>query len=486
MKSSAQSKNAYLTIVLALCLTLVLSLCLTLIEGVRLNAGQLEAECIAEIASQSVMAEYHRELLRQYNLFAIDGSYGTQIAGVGNVEARLRYYVENNLNYDDIFLSEFLYRDFLGLQYKEAEVTGVSIMADDSGAVFRQCAVEAVKDDVGLGLLEELQGWLQSIEVNGLENSDRSGEKQALDEEIASYNGTIIETDDGELDIAEVTNPTDALEEKRRLGILKQVTTEEALSQKVISTAGLIEDRMQQGKINQGNIVQEKKEGLDALTESFLFREYLVRYMGHYGAEQEEDVLKYQLEYLIAGTESDVENLRTIANRICAIREAANAIYLMSSEEKWSEIVLLAEVVCSLIGLPELIPLMEGAILLGWAYAESVYDVKTLMAGGEVPLLKDDESWHYGLSTALAGEITDYGQQGEGLSYEDYLRVFLMLTDDDGLTKRAMNLIELDIRNTCGNEAFRLDACYVIVEADIVIESTYGYRYDLICRKNYE
>ena len=69
-------RNAYLTITLALCLAVILSLFLTLIDGVRRNGARLEAECVTDIGLQSIMAEYHRELMKQYNLFAIDSSYG--------------------------------------------------------------------------------------------------------------------------------------------------------------------------------------------------------------------------------------------------------------------------------------------------------------------------------------------------------------------------------------------------------------------------
>ena len=76
-----------------------------------------------------------------------------------------------------------------------------------------------------------------------------------------------------------------------------------------------------------------------------------------------------------------MDNLRSVANRICAVREAANAIYLLSDEEKQTQIRLAAELVCTLVALPELTPLLEGAILLGWAFAESIYDVRSLLAG---------------------------------------------------------------------------------------------------------
>ena len=128
---------------------------------------------------------------------------------------------------------------------------------------------------------------------------------------------------------------------------------------------------------------------------------------------------------------------------------------------------------------------METAILLGWAYAESVYDVKTLLAGGKVPLLKDRDSWHYSLQAALSGELNDGGEEGKGLSYLDYLRIFMTLTDLDLLTVRAMNMVEADIRQTAGNSLFRLDACYDGFQATIDISSSFGYKYELNRKRVY-
>ena len=73
--------KGYLTIYLSLTLMIMLSLCLTLIDGTRRSCVRLEAECITDAAVYSVMAEYHRELFRQYNLFYIDSSYGTEYFG---------------------------------------------------------------------------------------------------------------------------------------------------------------------------------------------------------------------------------------------------------------------------------------------------------------------------------------------------------------------------------------------------------------------
>lgn len=482
--------KGYLTVALTLCLAVILSLFLTLLEGARRNGARLEAECVMDIGLSSIMAEYHRELLRQYNLFAIDSSYGTASCGKANTEAHLSEYLSGNLRYDDIFLSDYLYRDFLGLYVEQAELTKLSILTDYGGAVFRGDAVEAVKADVGLGLLQELQGWVQKVEINGLEEGKEEARKQELDGEIKgwvdSYDGMMIEVREDEWRRAEVRNPTNELEATKRLGLLRLVVDEADVSANIIHTESLIQNRMRQGQVNHGNAAQDEQTQMEQLTEKFLFQEYLLRYMGHFGKECDEDALQYQIEYLIGGRDSDVENLKSVVNRLCILREAANAMYLISNQEKRAEIRMAALAACTVIALPALTPLLESAILLAWAYAESIYDVKSLLSGGRVPLLKDDGSWHYSLASALSGSLQDENTGGNGLAYEDYLRIFMMLTDVDTLTVRAMDMVEADIRKTPGNVSFRLDGCFRTVEACVRICSSHGFQYEITRQKSYE
>lgn len=481
-----KSANAYLTVYLALCITLIVSLCLTLIEGVRRNGARLETEIAAEIGLQSILAEYHRELFYQYNIFAVDSSYGTNLPAKANTERHLEQYLEKNLDVKDVFLGQWLYRDFFALSPAKVSVTKVSVLTDGGGAVFRSCAADAIRDDTGLNLMTELKDWLHVIEVNGLEERNVEEEKSSLDGEIQEYDGMEIDIGEEEPYVFHVSNPTDHLEAQRRKGILKLVFDEDSeLSANMIELQGLILDRMSQGKVNQGNIPVKQLSGGEQLLENFFFQEYLLRYMGHYGKEEEGDALRYQIEYLVAGGNSDVENLRTVLKRICAIREAANTLYLFSDSEKRGEAELVAQLVCDLAMVPELAPILEAAILLGWAYAESIYDVKTLVSGGRIPLLKDSENWHYSLGNALSGELGEREDTGSGLSYEDYLRIFMMCTDRDTLTARAMNMAEADMRMTPGNGAFRLDGCYAGLEAYIEVESGYGFGFEITRQKSY-
>ena len=477
-----RKKNGYLTVYMALCISVVLSLCLTLIEGARRSGAAMEAACVVDIGLQSVFAEYHRQLLEQYNLFAIDSSYGTSAPGSYNTEARLLYYLDKNLDLEDALLIPVGYRDFLKLGVDRVKMTGVSILTDQGGAVFRRKAVEAIKDDIGLSALAELAEWMEIIEVNGLEAAETQQEKEAADQSIREYE---YKDEKGEQHVG-VDNPTTVLEEKRGLGILRLVVEdEENLSKTTLDTSRLIGQRMRQGRISQGNLEQEETVWIEDLSERLFFQEYLLRYMGRYGQDEGKEALHYQIEYLIVGKENDTDNLRSVANRICALRETANAIYLWNDPVKNAEVELAAQAIGAALALPAIAPVLKVSMILGWAYAESVYDVKTLLSGGKVPLMKDETSWHYGLTAALSGELGDSSQGGYGMSYEDYLRVFMTLMDIDKLTGRAMDMVEADIRMTAGNGAFCLDGCYDRVEFDIRMSSGFGYVYQLNRRWSY-
>ena len=195
--------------------------------------------------------------------------------------------------------------------------------------------------------------------------------------------------------------------------------------------------------------------------------------------------MDYQLEYLLGGKEDDIANLRIAANRICLLRESANALYLYSDDVKSGQADALAAVIAFLTGAPEVKDLIKTSIILGWAYAESIYDVKMLFSGGKIPLMKSDDTWHYSLTNAL-NLWSEEGDCKTGLSYEDYLRVILMLEDSDRLTLRAMNMIEADIRETKGNKNFRLDACYNAVKVFVKIKSHFGYSFEMTREKSYE
>ena len=142
----------------------------------------------------------------------------------------------------------------------------------------------------------------------------------------------------------------------------------------------------------------------------------------------------------------------------------------------------LAIAVTSAVAMPELSELVKISLLFAWAYAESVYDVRSLLQGGRIPLLKTGETWHYSLSGMLdfaSDTAVEEGTEGAGLSYGDYLRVFLAIEGEREKTFRAMDSIEMDVRKCPGNSYFRLDTCVDYIEATVYTGSRYGFSHEI-------
>lgn len=470
---------AYLTIYLSLTLGVLLTLCLALIEGIRLSTFQLETACIADVGMDSILAEYHRALFQRYNLLALDSSYGTETFGRTNLEGRLAWYLDKNMTMQGEELTSTWtarrYKDFLRMHLDAAEITDFRLLSDEKGKTFHRLAVEAIKSDVGLSAAREVMEWMEVVEEYHLDTRDVEAEKLDADSQIAAYQGTELE--DEEIETLEFDNPTDVVEDAKKTGLLKQVLRDKRLSGKRIDQTVLISERAKRGKCNHGNMPEQNPSAFVQTADNLLFHEYMLSYFGNYREPKEESALDYEIEYVLMGKDSDKENLQKVLYRLLEIREAANATYLFSDSVKYAEAEVIAATVCTVTLQPELIELLTTSILLGWAYVESIYDLRVLINGGKIPLMKNSESWHYGLSGVISGLWEDVkdGDEKQGLSYEDYLRLLLVLAGEEKITARAMNVVEADVRKTQGNKAFRLDACYVQVKTMISVSSKYGY-----------
>ena len=354
-------------------------------------------------------------------------------------------------------------------------------MTDGDGLVFRRQAIEALRDDMGITAIQEVAGWLETVREYQLDTRDVEAEKKEADEIIASYQGKEIETEGDGKEILDFEDPTVVVENRKKRGILSLTLGDNELSGKRLNQSVLLLERKKAGKLLKGNLPLPEVSDTEKLTEKLEFSEYLMRYFGSFTDMAENSALDYELEYLIAGKDADADNLKGVLHRLLAMREAANATYLFSDKEKYGEADLAALAVSVVLLVPELQEVFRTAIILGWAYAESVYDLKVLLEGGRIPLIKTSKTWHYGLSGILADAWEELWnkeqamQQQDGLTYEDYLRILILLTGEEDLTLRAMNLVESDVRQKEGNQLFRLDACIVALKCRISVASGYGY-----------
>ena len=470
-------RKGYITVFLTLSLTLILSLVFTLIEGARISAVRMKFECVADIGMNSVLAEFHRELLEQYDLLFVDMSYGGNYANIGNTEAHLRNYMEKNLHPETKYTGFSGIRDFLAMDVGKVHIRQYSIASDDYGAVLKRQVTDFMSDYPLGAILEKVDSGVSELESYGLETKDVDGERQSYEAQIDEIGLTQQEVGDGQYEEVPLDNPADIANATRRSGVLNLVLEDPS---SVSAVKVPVEDYISHRARMQGTGVCAEAAAVSGEPNELVFQAYLFEKCGYYGQEMDKSLLKYQLEYILAGQDTDWQNLEYVAKRLLRWREAANVLYILTDSVKIAEAEAMALALTAVCLCPELAEPVKYTILFAWAYVESLQDVKSLLAGGRVPIYKSSADWKTGINSIkdVRGSLTQ-DDGGRGLNYQEYLGIMLFLQNKDTRTMRAMDIMEMDIRRTAGNSRFRMDACFDTYQADLSISSAFGYTYEM-------
>lgn len=198
-----------------------------------------------------------------------------------------------------------------------------------------------------------------------------------------------------------------------------------------------------------------------ALTEQILINEYLFIRFGNLLEPKEDRPLAYETEYVLAGRESDRQNLEAVAAELMLLRSGMNLIHLLGSEEKQMAAEALAILLVGFTGMKGAIDVTKLLILVVWAQAEGIADVRALFAGKRIPMLKDDTTWQLSFTKLLnlnASNLPYQMEEQKGLTYKDYLRLLLIKEDRGVRNGRIMDLIEGFVR-TRYDTGFSMKEC---------------------------
>ena len=453
--------SAYLTVYLSLVFGIVLSLLFVLIEGAATGAARAQSELVADLGLDSVFAEYNREVLKQYELFFMDASYGSENGGIGMVEKHLMEYLDYNMN-PESDLRLFGESTLLGLRCPYLEIEAASFASDENGLVWKAQAVQYMKAIYGGDIINTVKDHIDTVQMNGWMDRDVAGEviqqKQAF-EEVLSEKG-IVESGAESAEGFSYKNISGLFDKIVGGGLLMLVLPEgQSVSEAVVDGAPLFSERKRNGTINQGTGLHEGAERPDGILDELIYDSYLMRKCGCYGKAKQEGRLQYQIEYILCGGDSDAANLRRSAELLFAVRAAANLTSLYADSEKKSEVELVAAGICWLLAIPEFTDVLAFILAGVWALAESAADVRHLLHGKKVPLMKQGSEWHTSLAGIFGGSFYGEDRETAGLSYQDYLQVFLGVMDKNAKMARSLDVVEMDIRCTAGNRHFRMDQC---------------------------
>ena len=508
-KRKVKRKDGYLTVFLALSLPIILSLVFVLLDGARRNAIRMQTEFATDTAVNSVLAEFNRELFLQYDILMVDTSYGAGNPSASNTKEHVRKYLEKNLSSGG--LRSFRKGDFTGTSLKDLQLSETRFAADRNGqAVKEQIHAYMSAEPVGelaSGLLESINGfngfgfdtseWARRKAENeeelrkGLEEARRRREERTGEDENE-------EMPEGEAEASEAASyaAANGIDEEHAWDPWKEVNAlyGTPILKTVLGDGGDISaesvranDYLSHRTLMQGDGAKAANSHHYSEVNALLMNAYLNEKCGNYRNTLEKSRLKYQMEYLLYGKDSDRENLEKTAETLLLVRLAANMAYLYSDGGKKAEAKFWGVLLSLICFSPELEPLFTNAILLAWIYSESICDLKALFAGEKVPLMKNSGTWKTGiLSIFRPGLSSGHSGSGSGLDYVGYLRIFLFLENGNTRNFRLMDLMEMDVRKAEKTENFRLDGCLDTFSIDAVVSGRAGYECTIHREASYE
>lgn len=459
-----------ITVYLCFCLAISAACTGVFLESARIRGIVSRTDRTAHSALESVMADYNRTIMEEYDLFVLD--YGKKTKNGQEAQARWRTYFDKE---SDETAGSFIYEilfdaELFSIQESYCSITSVWTLLDEEGQIFANQAAQYMKyREVG-NLVSRLMEQIK-IMLKGKEGRDalwQEGTKSSAEGAESTAWG-----DDFGISLSMV------LPEGREV------------SDEKISAAGLP---------SQSQDISSQEPGQspvwNEVSEEILIGEYLLEHFPGFVDRAEQEKITCQLEYILFGKLSDRGNMARMADLLLAVRSGLNLIALLSSERMQTAAEAAAAAISTVLLNPELTPLIQIVLECIWAYREAVRDVAVLLEGEKIIFLKKDSQWveslvPFGQSAETeesAGEIGAAAQQtGEAMSvieglknignqaeeirsvemsYQDYIRMFLLLLSPKVKYYRAMDMIQVHMQINYPD--FQVSDCICGMEASVV------------------
>ena len=375
-----------ISLFLCLILLVLIPIIFIMIESTRYSAMKAEIECVTDMAMDSVLAEYNRELLDRYNLLFVDTAYADETGSPDNTGDHLKEYMEYNLSPSDSLLSSGS-RDLFGLSVESVDITRVSRATDDNGAVFKYMAISYMLEYYGYSYVESANDMVSQVSSSGLLDIDVSADLENSRDELNNLDYETEGSDSGEdFEDIYVEDPSLSINSISDSGFLSVICSDEV--------SGITTDLSYCPSFRDlvaGDGIYNEWPDYNDIADELLFNEYIMLHYGSYKSPS--PVLQGE----------------------CA--SLATALTLI---------------------FPPAQPIVQTILSAAWIYAESVWDLRIIFNNGKLPLIKNQTEWNMtledainNLGTLLSGGPCDYSNYTNGIGYRDYLRILLYLTGSD-------------------------------------------------------
>ena len=108
-------------------------------------------------------------------------------------------------------------------------------------------------------------------------------------------------------------------------------------------------------------------------------------------------------------------------------------------------------------------------LLEGWALAEAINDVKTLLKGKKIDLMKNANNWKTSLKNLLASGSSE-SKNKAAIDYKQFCMILIMKNSIETTAYRIMDLIQLNVRKNY-NQQFDMKKCVTSLDVEAQYES---------------
>lgn len=437
---------AVVSVFAALTWCLVASMVFVLLDGVRVAAMGDFLEDRVHLTCRNVMANYQRELYQNYGILGIDEAYsqfedGSEDVLESMVERELDY--EKELERNNRAVHSMILARVNLLDYPCVEITDgtYQVLSDGGGEVFLRQAAAYMMALFPEELTEKILGEYSDHSLFQEENDIGeiySGAMSAL--QSASQLLEQSEESDESINALE-DNAMTEVERRRNSPVLDLVVPNQKISTAYLNTEYCPSKRtLKVGTMPAASItMQEKLLGICYVNR--MFTNYLSdkQTLGEGMSEEtsSETELRYQMEYLIAGKDSDRENLSVVCSKLLVIREAVQFSRYYADGNQQAKAYAHAMALVGFTGNPALIKAVQLGFLAAWSFEDAQKDVQKLLSGEKISLLGTAGSPQYG--------------------YQDYLKLLLFAEPTRQMAMRSLDVIETHINLKLEEGSFQVD-----------------------------
>ncbi len=486
-------ERGQITVFLSLMFLVMAVTLLCVLDGARIYLNEGLAYDALRAAGKEVTANYSPALYKRYHLFFLDPREQAFIESDGM--SFMRTYCGQNA----------------GLSCESITVTEKKGVLDDQCALLKSQIKEVA---VYQKLVDEKGKLSNLIEYQKQTDEKMEEEKTEIDQfdsAIKLEDSTPKDPDNSENDTVENIEETSLADTKQQKkdnaswkeiksllknifhsGILLYVTDDRSVSALKVDMADIPSGTSGEHQIDTSfhlsfDNIREIKQLLsykdesrnldDAIDDAALLSYIGKNFRNWSDSSWENDTaLSYEMEYIIAGEESDHDNLKRVAEKIFLSRFVVNYAYAKTDTALNTRAAEIAAAVSGILGIPEIQEALRQILLAALSSGEALLDVHSLFNNRKVPMIKDSLTWTINFENAadILREKRLVKEGNRNLNYEDYLKLFLTLRAGQSINElRMADVMQWNIR--LDQPDFLIERCLGAFTWEAEINCTYQY-----------